>query len=314
MSIVSRRWYLLLVMGFTLTLPFATGSNRSAMASSPTPRADQGWQAAAYISATGGTIYDATFLDAANGWAVGSNGGLYQTTDSGSTWTTKVTGITNDLDQIVFPDAQDGFARGSGIILQTTNGGTTWQPLTATIPQPITSMSVPSSSMIAVYATPNDRPDGIYISTNSGISWTLSLHAENINQVLFTSPSNGWVVGSNVVSRTIDGGASWQTVLDTTGQVGYHAYYRHIQFVSSSVGFLFDAVDDFNQPAHIEKVLRTADGGSSWQDGGIIRFGTTGGACYGCDSMAFGSATAGLIGISSNYPLCFKLPTAVRRG
>jgi len=140
-----------------------------------------------------------------------------------------VTGLPDDVYHVVFPDAQNAYASGSNIILHTADGGATWQRLSsATMPNTLASISAPSANMLAVYATPNNGPDGVYISTDGGISWTLSLQAEQINQVLFTSPSSGWVVGTNVVSRTMDGGATWQTVFGPGGSV--YNDYQQIQF------------------------------------------------------------------------------------
>jgi len=120
MSRLSRRLYLALVIVLAVIVPHAAWSGRGPTVFAIGPRAQLGWQAGATISATGGAVHDATFLDASSSWAVGSSGGLYLTTDGGSTWTTVVTGLTNDLDQLVSADAQNGYVRGTDIILQTT--------------------------------------------------------------------------------------------------------------------------------------------------------------------------------------------------
>ncbi len=292
MSRLSRRWYLALVIVLAVIVPHAAWTGRGPTVFAIGPRAQLGWQAGATISATGGTIYDATFLDASNGWAVGSNGGLYHTTDGGSTWITIVTGLPDDLYHVVFPDAQDGYALGANIILHTADGGATWQRLSsATMPNTLGYVSVPSPSMLAVYATPNNGQDGVYISTNSGISWTLNLQAEQINQIVFTSPSSGWFLGTDVVSRTTDGGATWQTVFGPGGSVTN--IYQQIQFVSPSLGILLD---------NTKEVLRTTDGGASWQVIGSLP--SPGGdySLSGPVRMAFSSSSpmAGLIGLLAN--------------
>jgi photosystem II stability/assembly factor-like uncharacterized protein len=293
MSLLSRCWSLTLALIVAVILPLATGANRGAHASSPIPRATPGWQAGATISATGGTIFDATFLDAANGWAVGSGGGLYHTVDGGSTWATVVTGITNDLDQVVFADPQDGYVRGNNIILQTTNGGVSWQQLPTTFPNTMASLSAPSPSMLAVYATPNNAPDGVYISTNSGISWTLSLTATNINQVLFTSPLDGWVVGANAVLRTVDGGASWQTVFDASGPGGTSNNYLQIYWLDAANGFMLAFPGGGPSPEIL--VLRTTDGGHAWTPTGSMTL-PEGDTTLPYVRMAFASPTMGLVG------------------
>jgi photosystem II stability/assembly factor-like uncharacterized protein len=62
----------------------------------PARAATLGWYPLSRISSTS-TIADATFLDAQSGWAVGSNGGLFVTHDGAHTWSTVVTGISDNL-------------------------------------------------------------------------------------------------------------------------------------------------------------------------------------------------------------------------
>ena len=67
------------------------------------------------------------FFDANTGVAVGEDGTILRTTDSGATWAKQTSGTTVDLFAVRFTDANAGTAVGeSGTIFQTENGGTTW--------------------------------------------------------------------------------------------------------------------------------------------------------------------------------------------
>ena len=84
----------------------------------------------------GFTIYDASFADANNGWAVGEVGCIAKTTNGGASWIYKSlplftgNGLTNFrplLYQVQFVNTSVGYAVGSnGTIIKTTDGGATW--------------------------------------------------------------------------------------------------------------------------------------------------------------------------------------------
>ena len=68
-----------------------------------------------------------SIVDADTGWAVGSSGILWKTTDGGSTWSTQTSGTTRDLYGVYFLDPNTGFVIGaSGTTLKTTDGGSNW--------------------------------------------------------------------------------------------------------------------------------------------------------------------------------------------
>jgi len=133
------------------------------------PRADLGWYVGSRIT-TSTNVNKAFSIDQNNGWVVGDGGGLYFTHDGGQTWATKTTSINDNLFDIVFSDAQNGYALGTNVILRTSDGGTNWQVLRPSLPNTISSISAPSASTIYVAAKPNNGPNGVYKSTDSGAS------------------------------------------------------------------------------------------------------------------------------------------------
>ena len=49
------------------------------------------------------------------------------TTDGGKTWHPQHSGVTEDLQHIVFIDEKHGWIGGDRVLLRTENGGETWQ-------------------------------------------------------------------------------------------------------------------------------------------------------------------------------------------
>jgi|GEM_PF-1504971 len=86
----------------------------------------QSWTSSPYDPSFTGLIMATDFVDANTGWAVGSDGAIYKTTDAGSTWTPQVSGYSGWLLGVAFADANHGWAVGSGGIIATADGGATW--------------------------------------------------------------------------------------------------------------------------------------------------------------------------------------------
>jgi hypothetical protein len=67
------------------------------------------------------------FVSPQSGWAVGRDGVILHTDDSGATWKFQTSGTGEDLDEVNFVSPQSGWAVGhAGIILHTQDGGSTW--------------------------------------------------------------------------------------------------------------------------------------------------------------------------------------------
>ncbi len=106
------------------------------------------------------------------GWIVGEYGFLGKTTDGGQTWSSVSSGTTQNLAQVYFKDANNGWISGSNLAMRTTDGGNTW-----------------SSQSISGYTYFNFY-NIIFINNNVG-------YAGDGYEVIFT---------------TSDGGNSWQTI------------------------------------------------------------------------------------------------------
>ena len=67
-----------------------------------------------------------SFADTSVGYIAGDSGILLKTTDGGLSWIRKLTGITNNLYRVYFPDPLVGCVLDVQNIYKTMDGGETW--------------------------------------------------------------------------------------------------------------------------------------------------------------------------------------------
>ncbi len=118
------------------------------------------------------TMYGIDFVDADNGWAVGSPGRIVKITSAtaGSpVFTNQTSGTTATLRGIDMIDANNGWVVGDGgAILHTTNGGTTWSPQSSGTVNGLRGVSFRNATEGIAVGTA-----GLILSTaNGGATWT----------------------------------------------------------------------------------------------------------------------------------------------
>ncbi|MDZ7896928.1 MAG: YCF48-related protein [Arcicella sp.] len=208
-----------------------------------------------------------SFINSTVGWAVGNQGLVVKTIDGGNNWTLAAS-ITTPyaLYKVLFKDSNNGLIVGDfGSIFTTSNGGNTWVATStfniALYPTFTSVAFAPNTSNI--WAVGSQHPNGfIAKSSDNGLNWSqASVPVFNnkgfgipakLNDIVFTTSNNGWVVADDGLYRTTDGGITWQT--QSTGVVGLLAA---IQFVNTQVGFI---VGNNNTT-----LLKTVDSGNTWK-------------------------------------------------
>jgi hypothetical protein len=152
---------------------------------------------------TGSTLRDAAWSTATSVVVVGE-GRILRSTNSGQTWTAVWDG-SNDLRAVSFPTASIGFAAGTGgDLLRTSDGGATWTPLGAQLPDDLPFFTdLWFTSTTEGYATADDL---ILRTTNGGLNWSWYDAGEQLWQLHFQSPTNGFAVAANgLLLRTAPG-------------------------------------------------------------------------------------------------------------
>jgi photosystem II stability/assembly factor-like uncharacterized protein len=94
------------------------------------------------------------------------------------------------------------------------------------------------------------------MTINAGDSWTTVDHFssyQGLTFIQFVDQSVGFTGGNEQMAKTIDGGASWQS-LDVPAGVTLHDAY----FIDENIGIAVGS----NDP----KIIRTTNGGSIWQE------------------------------------------------
>jgi photosystem II stability/assembly factor-like uncharacterized protein len=169
------------------------------------------------------------------GYAVGGAETIVRTTDGGSHWTLRPrVDPSRDLWAVSCLDSSTAFVFGdNGNIFKTANGGVDWT--NSSIPGFWTSsvhFVTPRQGYLCASSTP-----WIYKTTDGGGNWARVHDAGTglgLNfSIWFTDTNTGYVSGSSRISRTIDGGASWDSM--ATGISGVALY--SLCFPSAQTGY-----------------------------------------------------------------------------
>lgn len=244
----------------------------------------------------GFTVFDASFVDANNGWATGEAGAIAKTTNGGATWTNKNiplftgNGLTNfrpALNQIQFLNTSVGYAVGpNAAFLKTTDGGTTWKYVNGPL-GPVSSTGKGLNNLFffdtnngwVVGDAPNASQSLVYKTSDGGLTWSAPANLPIINNnfygIDFFDPMNGYIVGANgKVLRTTDGGVNWSDIsLTTTNYTVVGGTLTLPRSQTYRCVLALDANTAIMSSQNNGCVLRTTNGGTSWYASGNQAFG-----------------------------------------
>jgi photosystem II stability/assembly factor-like uncharacterized protein len=219
-----------------------------------------------YSSTDGGTTWDTktltagatlrgiAFSDARTGLVVGNGGAIIKTSNTGSSWISKSSNTSQQLNAIAFADLQTGYTAGAaGTLLKTTDAGESWTNISQVgWTKDILSVSVFGQAVYVAGA------DGFcYKSTDGGATWSsLDFKTDtnvDVNDVFAVSPTSAFFVGGGgFIRSSTDGGASYNFSIHQM-----HAKLNDVFFYSATKGW---ACSEKNNA-----ILRTTDGGATWQ-------------------------------------------------
>ncbi|MCF8242222.1 MAG: T9SS type A sorting domain-containing protein [Melioribacteraceae bacterium] len=200
----------------------------------------------------GARYLDIDLSSITNAVAVGNEGVIVITTDSGNTWQTVESGTDNYLSSVSFTDQFNGFTLGeNGIILKTTDGGFTWisQP-TPTYIDFTASHFINSITGYAVgYETIAKYDNGSWTTLSHQYTSTYFFDVRFVNyQVGFACGLSG---GDALLIKTTDGGGTWNEIEipQVSGQLA------SMDFNTADRGWIISRDGE---------LLRTTNGGNTW--------------------------------------------------
>ncbi|MBC7247640.1 MAG: IPT/TIG domain-containing protein [Actinobacteria bacterium] len=231
-----------------------------------------GWQE--QESGTEEDLRSVSAVDHNTAWAVGAAGTVLRTTDGGTTWKTLDAGVTSQLNAVSAVSVDEAWVGGEGgNLLHTEDGGKTWE-----------AAMIPESSTVHDIAALDDKTcwvagatgvgsGGFIMKTaDDGGTWEhqVSGHAYAIFSISAVDDLTAWAAGgespfqgnAGVVLRTTDGGKNWAPAGPADKNWLCIAACDGQNAMAWGVFRVYDGFPPMFAPC----CMKTADGGSSWQN------------------------------------------------
>ena len=116
----------------------------------------------------------------------------------------------------------------------------------------------------------SDQPKRIYATTDGGATWQMqaypgdsSAYGPEFEQIVFVDDQHGWVTGEDVLLRTTNGGATWESIGSRSDRWAWN--HCRLSFISDREGW--EACHESlieEPPVYRNYVGHTTDGGVSW--------------------------------------------------
>lgn len=218
-------------------------------------------------------------------------------------WTVQTSGVTHRLRGVSAVSERVAWASGAGsTVLRTTDGGLTWQKLNVT-EEALDFRDIDAAGAETAYALSigNGPASRIYKTTDAGKTWNLQFKNEDpkafLDAMSFWDANHGIVFGDSVdkqlyILTTADGGRTWSRVPTANlppaqeNEGAFAASGTNIALFGKSHAWIGTGA------ANKSRVLRTADGGRTWQ---VAETPLASGPSSGIFSIAFRDAKHGVI-------------------
>jgi photosystem II stability/assembly factor-like uncharacterized protein len=242
-------------------------------------------------------VFDIFFINEETGWICGESEDLdsksiLRTTNSGQTWEIQYSQTQGGaFKSIVFADENYGWAAGSFTnILHTTDGGKNWF-VQAQASTKFISIFLLDKLHLWITNSLSNRP--MLKTTDGGVNWISDSTAMWAMDVHFLDTLTGWAAGWSYVSKTTDGGMSWEEQYYKLQEQWVDIYMldENYGWVVSSLGLILGTTNggenwiEQNNPAisglesiafkdslngisvgTFASLLKTTDGGGNWEN------------------------------------------------
>ena len=232
-----------------------------------------------------GRFNKVSFIDSHRGWAINKingQGWVWRTTDGGRTWTAITKLISDDPEwdftsavQIQFVDELNGWIIETFTIWRTEDGGMNWNQVFSTSDPRVKGQPVRGFFVNPLKGWVCGTKNEVYRTADGGKTWHIQIIGESayLSDIFFVDENTGWLSRSidGQLYRTDDSGETWRPL----PKPGEGIYIESSYFLSKKEGWgvgrrLLAGSSGF-MPRDIEHnlvrgiVLRTLDGGQSWQ-------------------------------------------------
>ena len=218
-------------------------------------------------------------------------------------WTVQTSGVTQRLRGVSAVSERVAWASGAGsTVLRTSDGGLTWQKLSVTSdPLDFRDIDALDAQTAYVMSIGNGPASRIYKTTDAGKTWNLQFKNEDekafLDAMSFWDANHGIAFGDSVdkqfyILTTADGGRTWSRMATTNlppaqeNEGAFAASGTNIALFGKSHAWIGTGA------ATKSRVLRTADGGRTWQ---VADTPLASGPSSGIFSIAFRDAKHGVI-------------------
>lgn len=189
---------------------------------------------------------DISFINMSTGFAIGNNGLIKQTTDSGNTWVEKTIGNNEQLTRIIFlSGANTGFiTTTTGKIFRTTNAGDSWIENKSNLGNILYGIDFYNSN--SGYAVGWNGT--VLKTTDAGETWSKEdrFTEKYLRDIKFIDIFNGMIIGGGgEIFRTTDGGKKWELIPSgiIAGLTSIVAFSNDLSIILSSTGEILVSTD-----------------------------------------------------------------------
>ena len=185
------------------------------------------------------------FSNENTGYMGTSEGKIFKTTNSGTSWQLKNSGF-GSVSDILFTDQSTGYYSGSGYIYRTTNEGLNWNIINGVFGNSFSFVN--SNTGYASYSNGT-----FYKTTNAGVSWlNMPTGYSSLGGIYFVDELTGYTTSGKYILKTSNSGVTWTTSFyNPNFGVGKIKFYDHNTGYSIGSRSL---------------ILKTTDAGQSWTE------------------------------------------------